>query len=194
MHNFSWTRIRQKTKRQMAEPIETVITRAQQSFEIAGGLNPVIFEIEDDRVLNILKIYKNVLYRLTPLGILFLASVKNNTEQIFLISRELHDFKKVLINIKIYGLLGITGLKKVNNCEEVKGQFICINATLEEQREINTSTHLCCPLETRTLNDLLNFSINTLDEKYRPITFENNIKWISILNFKIDVFFRWIEN
>ena len=160
----------------MTEPIETVITRAQQSFEIAGGLNPVIFEIEDDRVLNILKIYKNVLYRLTPLGILFLASVKNNTEQIFLISRVLHDFKKVLINIKIYGLLGITGLKKVNNCEEVKGQFICINATLEEQREINTSTHLCCPLETRTLNDLLNFSINTLDEKYRPITFENNIK------------------
>ena len=64
----------------MAEPIETVITCAQQSFEIAGGLNPVIFEIEDDRVLNILKIYKNVLYRLTPLGILFLASVKNNTE------------------------------------------------------------------------------------------------------------------
>ena len=160
----------------MAEPIETVITRAQQSFEIAGGLNPVQFEIEDDSVLNILKIYKNVLYRLTPLGILFLASVKNNIEQIFLISRELHDVKKVLINIKIYGLLGITGLKKVNYCEEVKGQFICINATLEEQREINTSTHLCCPLKTRTLNDLLNFSINTLDEKYRPITFENNIK------------------
>ena len=39
----------------MAEPIETVIIRAQQNFEIAGGLNPVQIEIEDDRVLNIFK-------------------------------------------------------------------------------------------------------------------------------------------
>ena len=39
----------------MAEPTETVIIRAQQNFEIAGGLNPVQIEIEDDRVLNIFK-------------------------------------------------------------------------------------------------------------------------------------------
>ena len=39
----------------MTKPIEMVIIRAQQSFEIAGGLNPVQIEIEDDRVLNILK-------------------------------------------------------------------------------------------------------------------------------------------
>ena len=35
----------------MTEPIETVIICAQQSFEIAGGLNLVEIEIEDDRVL-----------------------------------------------------------------------------------------------------------------------------------------------
>ena len=68
----------------MTEPIETVITRAQQSFEIAGGLNAVQIKIEDDRVLNIFKKFKKVLYRLAPLGILFPTSVKNNTEQIFL--------------------------------------------------------------------------------------------------------------
>ena len=55
VHNFPLTRIGQKRKRQMTEPIETVITRAQQSFEIAGGLNLVQTEIVDDRVLNILK-------------------------------------------------------------------------------------------------------------------------------------------
>ena len=32
-----------------------VIIHAQQSFEIAGGLNPVQIEIEYDRILNILK-------------------------------------------------------------------------------------------------------------------------------------------
>ena len=52
---MSLTRIGEKRKRRMAEPVETIIIRAQQSFEIDGGLNPVQIEIEDDRVLNILK-------------------------------------------------------------------------------------------------------------------------------------------
>ena len=37
------------------EPIETVIIRAQQNFEIVGGLNPIQIEIEDDQMLNMLK-------------------------------------------------------------------------------------------------------------------------------------------
>ena len=39
----------------MLEPIETVIIRAQQNFKVAGGLNSVQIEMEDDKVLNILK-------------------------------------------------------------------------------------------------------------------------------------------
>ena len=174
VHNFSLTRIGQKEKRQMAEPIETVIIRVQQNFETAGGLNLVQIEIEDNKVLNIFKKYKNVLYRLTPLGILFTASVKNNTEQIFSTSRELNDIKKALINSKIYDLLGIIDFKKINIWEEIKGQSIWINATLEEQREINTNKHLCFLFTARTLNDLLNFSISLLDDNNKPITFENN--------------------
>ena len=34
----------------MAEPVETIIIRVQQSFEIAGGLNSVQIKIEYDRV------------------------------------------------------------------------------------------------------------------------------------------------
>ena len=79
----------------MPEPIETIIIKVQQSFEIAGGLNPFQIEIEDDRLLNMLKKYKNVIYRLTPLGILFPASIKNETEQIFIICRELNDVKSL---------------------------------------------------------------------------------------------------
>ena len=105
----------------MPEPTETVIICVQQSFEIAGGLNPVQIEIDDDKVLNILKIYKNVRYRLTLLGLLFPLSVKKDTEQIFLTCRELNDVKKSLINSKIYGLLGIIDLKKINNWNKIKG-------------------------------------------------------------------------
>ena len=46
------------------------------------------------------------------LGILFPASIKSNTEHVFITSRELNDIKKGLINSKIYELLGIIDLKK----------------------------------------------------------------------------------
>ena len=72
---------------------------------------------------------------MTLLGILFQASIKNKTEQVFLAGRELNDVKKTLTNNKISGLLGIFDFKKINNWEDIKGQSIWINATLEEQKE-----------------------------------------------------------
>ena len=71
----------------MAKPIETVIVRGQQKFEIENKLNPVEIEINNDRALNILKKYKDVYSELTPHGILFLSSVTNNTKQIFVMCR-----------------------------------------------------------------------------------------------------------
>ena len=73
------------------------------------------------------------------LEFLFPASVKNNTEQIFVTCRELNDIKKILINSKIYWLLGIIDLNKINNWKEiigVKDQSIWINTTLEEQKKL----------------------------------------------------------
>ena len=43
---------------------------------------------------------------------------------------------------------------------------------------------------TLTLSDLLNFSINLIDDHNKQITFEENEKKISILNFKTDVFLK----
>ena len=116
----------------MAEPVEMIIIQAQQSFEIAGGLNQVQIRIEDDKVLNIIKRYKNVRYKLTPLGLLF--PVENDTEQIFLTCRELNDVKKSVINSNIYRLFGISDLKKINNWEEINQQSLQIKATLEEEK------------------------------------------------------------
>ena len=67
-----------------------------------------------------LKEHKNVIYKLTPIGILFPTSTQNDTRQVFITCREciymylshVNDVKKLLINGKIYGLLGIIDLKK----------------------------------------------------------------------------------
>ena len=105
----------------MPEPVEMVIICAQQIFEIVGGLNP-IQKIKDDRVLNMLKKYKNATYKLTPLGILFPASIKDDTEQVFITCRNLNKVKKALINSKIYDLIEIIDIKEIKNWKEIKDQ------------------------------------------------------------------------
>ena len=55
IHDLCLTKLGRKRKLPMLEPIETVIIPTQQNFEVAGGLNPVHIEIEDDRVLIYLK-------------------------------------------------------------------------------------------------------------------------------------------
>ena len=55
IYNSLITRLGEKRKINISQPIETIVIRAQQNFEIAGGLNPIQIEIEDHRVINILK-------------------------------------------------------------------------------------------------------------------------------------------
>ena len=81
----------------MPQPIETIVIRAQQNFEIGGGLNTMQIEIEDDRVINILKKSKNVIYKVTPLGLLFPATIKNEKKQIFVTGKELNGIKKKIL-------------------------------------------------------------------------------------------------
>ena len=54
IHHFSIAKLG-KRKKNMAEPIEMIIIRAQQNFDIDGGLNLIEIEIKDDRITNILK-------------------------------------------------------------------------------------------------------------------------------------------
>ena len=77
----------------MSEPAETIIIRAQQNFDVVGDLNPMQIEIEDDIIINILKKYKNVVYNITPLGLLFPATVTNDTNQIFITAKEFSGVK-----------------------------------------------------------------------------------------------------
>ena len=70
----------------------------------------------------------------------------------------------------------------------MKGQSLWVNATLEEQKEINNSKYLCFLFVTSTLNDLLSFHINFIDDNNKDIKFKDNLRKINILNFQIDVF------
>ena len=130
------------------------------------------------------------MYRVTLLGILFPATVKNNTKQIFVTSKELNDVKKAILNDNVYGLLAIIDLNKTDNWGKIKGQSVWINAAFKDQKERNNNSHLCFPFVTKSLNDLLSFSIYLIDDDNKELTFTSGEKKISILNFQIDVFLR----
>ena len=172
----------------MSEPIETVIIRAQQNFDVAGGLNPIETEIKDNTVINILKKYKNVVCKIIPLGLLFPATIKNDTRQIFVLAKKLHGVKESTLNYKTFNILASIDLNKIENWKDVKGQSIWTNIQFKSQKEINNSGHLCFPFITRSFNDLTNFSVFLEDNANKKIEFEPNEKKISIFNFQIDIF------
>ena len=172
----------------MQEPIETIIIRAQQNFDIDGGLNPIEIEIKDDRMSNLLKIYKNVVYKITPLGILFPASITNDTNQIFILGKNLSGVKKSMLNKKIFDILAIVDLKKINNWNDIKRQSVWTNAAFKDHKEISDSSHLCFPFIRKSFSDLCSFSIFLQDDSDKKIEFKPDEKKITIFNFQIDIY------
>ena len=160
----------------LSEPIETVIVRAQQNFDVVGGLNPIQVQITDDTVLNSLKKYKNVAYKVTPLGLLFPASIKNDTNHIFITVNNLSGVKKSIINYKIYNILASIDLNKIDKWEEIKGQSVWTNVPLKDHKEINNNSHLCFPFITRTFSDLTSFTITLQDDQNKKIEFRSGEK------------------
>ena len=142
VRNFSFTKIGTKRKKQMNEPIQTVIIRNQQKFDPHDILNPIEIEINDGRILNILKRHKYTYCKLTPIGILFPSSVTNDAKQINVTCGELNNAKVALINDKIYIILGIINLGKISKWEYIKGNSLWINISFTEQKQINDSKHL----------------------------------------------------
>ena len=177
IHGFSLTKIGIKRKSKiMNDPIETVIIRGQQKFDLYDVLNPIQIQINNGRILNTLKKNKNVNYRLTPIGILFLSSVKNYTNQIFVTDRALNNTKVPLINRKIYNIHAIINLNKINNWEYITRKSLWVNVSFNETDQINNTEHIYFEFTTSSLNDLVYFSLNLIDNSNKPIEFSNDKK------------------
>ena len=127
---------------------------------------------------------------MTPIGILFPSSITNNTKQIFVTCRELNNAKKALMNNKIYNILGIINLNKINNWDYIKGKSLWVNVNFNEPEQIYNSEHLSFSFKTFSLNDLLDFSVNLIVDDNKPIEFNSGETKIRILNFRIEVFLK----
>ena len=94
IHNFSITRLGKRQKNLLWNPIDAIIISAQQDLDVVGGLNSIQVEIKDSRIINRLTKYKNKAYKITPLGLLFPASITNNTNHLIITSTKISGAKK----------------------------------------------------------------------------------------------------
>ena len=172
IHEFSVAQIGKKRKMEL---IHTIIVRSQQDIEFHDQLNPTEIKITNDTFINRLKKYKRVMYKYTPVSLLFPATIQNHKNQIFVTCRELNKAKTGLINGKILNILGAINLDKINSWEKIKGKSIWVNANFEELKNKKLD-HFCFVFITINLADLLFFSIYLIDNENNKITFNDTKK------------------
>lgn len=93
----------------------------------------------------------------------------------------------MLINGKIYKILGIINLNQINNLNNTKGVSNWISVTFDKLENMQKIDHSGSSFKTNNLNDLLSFQFTLLDTNNKKIEFIGNQKKISILNFKIGI-------
>ena len=99
----------------------------------------------------------------------------------------------MILNNKIFDILAVVDLNKINNWIDIKGQSIWTNAVFKDNKEINNNNHLCFPFITRSFSDLTSFSIFLQDGSNKKIKSKSGEKKISIFNFQIDIFLIWAK-
>ena len=134
------------------DPLETLMIKGQQNFELHDQINPIQATIDDDRIVNTLKKDTGIYHKFTPIGTLFPASVNNNTEQIFVTCRELNNTKPAHSNGNLVNLLGVINLNKINNWKYIKDKSLWINVNFDRQENVENTDYFCFSFKTASLN------------------------------------------
>ena len=99
----------------------------------------------------------------------------------------LNSAKKVLINGKLYSLLGIVNLSEINNWSEGKGKSIFVSVKFDDIAHIESATHFAFKFKTNFPTEILEFKVELLDDKAKQIEFNDNENKVPAIDFQIDI-------
>ena len=172
VHKFSLVQVGIKRK---METVKAVIIHGQQDFELHDQLNPTEIKIDNGQIINLLKKYKSALYQFTlDIGLLFLLSVTNDTNRIFVTCRDLDMAKIPLRNGKILNILAVININMINNWVKIKGKSVWINANFEKLKD-KKSDHFTFSFKKFNLSDLF-FSVYLIDSDNNKIIIDDSKK------------------
>ena len=112
---------------------------------------------------------------------------ENNTDVIFVSNEGLSNANKALINSKLQNVLGVCYLHELKSWKEVRGQPKRSQAIFVDSEQQQKASHLAFAFITRSLSDLLNFTVTLLGGNGKKIAYPDNEKKIPIIGFKIQI-------
>ena len=175
-------------KRAMAgEIIDTVPILGIQNTDY-NFLSPVYISINSDVVIKKLTKNKNYRYRFVLQSILFSSNFENKTDVILVVSNRLNNAKKTLINKTLESTLGICYLTEIKDWEIIKGQSKRSQAVFSDSEDIGaTKSHIAFAFTTKSISDLLNFSVTLVAGNGENIKSPSTEKKIPIISFKTQI-------
>ena len=119
-------------KRKMVEILDTIIVKALQNYNKYSTLNPLEINLNSNYLNKIISDYKGFTFEVRVINVLFSASIKNDTQNVFIVCHNLNSAKKALINNKLYAVLGIINLNEIRKWDEMKGKSLYVNAKIDD--------------------------------------------------------------
>ena len=157
------------------EVIDTIRVLGVQDQNL-NFINPLTISIRSDNIIQELTKFKKYRYRFVLERLLFSSNFENNTDLIFVSSEGLNNAKDALINSKLQNVLGVCYLHELKSWEEVRGQPKRSQAIFVNSEQQQKASHLAFAFITRSLSDMLNFTVTRLDGSGDKITFPENQK------------------
>ena len=118
----------------MVEVTDTIIVKALQNYDKYLTLNPLEIDLNSNYLSKIISDYKGFVFEVRLINVLFSNSIKNETQNIFIVCHNLNSAKKALINNKIYSVLGIINLNEIKQWNEMKGKLLYVKAKIDDSQ------------------------------------------------------------
>ena len=109
------------------EIIKTISIRGLQNFNDYDSLNPIKIEIDTEK--------GNYKYRFIADRLLFSSRIKDYDNTLFINCNGLNNAYDLIINTKVYKLLGVKYLQQISNLNKLKGVSDRVNAILKDSDE-----------------------------------------------------------
>ena len=155
-----------------------------QNYNLDEKLNPTEINIHDSEIQGKLSRYgsQHYNYRFIVDSLLISSSVVQDANVIFLICNGLNDARNSLISGKLYKSIGVININEIIDRTKLKEESKWINIIFNDSENPTLPKHFAFAFETVNLSDLLNFQLNLLDGKAKPIKFALNQKKNTSIN------------
>ena len=188
IHNLSIVCIEKSKQMPIVEKEVTI--EGLQSFDQYQKLNPLDIKITDSEIFKrlLFKENKRIKYRFIPNSILLSSSVQEETQVIFLTVSGLNEARDIFINGKVYKAIGCIFTNEIEGWDKIKKTTSnWVSCKFTNSKYPFGAKHLAFEFDTSSLNTLLNFTLNLIDQTGKEITFLDSEQKVPALNFTIQI-------